>query len=74
MIFIKGTTYNTTADAARLLGVSTKTLRTYIAKEIIPEPPEISYGLRMIRYFPDEYLSRAKKSLENYRKNIKSNK
>lgn len=74
MLFINGNTYNTTADAARRLGVSTKTLRTYIEKAIIPEPPEVSYGVRVLRYFPDEYLSKAKKFLDDYRKTTKPKK
>ena len=74
MIFINGNTYNTTADAARRLGVSTKTLRTYIEKAIIPEPPEVSYGVRVIRYFPDEYMSQVNKCLEDYRKTKKPKK
>lgn len=74
MIFINGTAYNTIADAAQRLGVSTKTLRTYIEKAIIPDPPEISFGVRVLKYFPDEYLSKAKKSLDDYRKTKKPKK
>jgi hypothetical protein len=71
MIFINGNKYNTITDAAHRFGVSAKTLRTYIEKAIIPEPPEVSYGVRILKYFPDEYLSKAKKNLDDYRKTKK---
>ena len=69
MIVAKGQTYFTTVDAAAELGVSTKTIREYIQKGIIPPPPEISFGVRMVRCFPPEYMKSAKEHLENYRKN-----
>ena len=41
MIIVKGKAYYTIVDAAEQLGVSSKTIRDYIRKGIIPEPPEI---------------------------------
>ncbi len=70
MIIIKGCTYYTTADAAQILGVSAKTVRTYIEKGIIPEPPEIQYGVRTMKHFPEDYMKEAKGLLEKYRKKI----
>ncbi|MBN2283448.1 MAG: helix-turn-helix domain-containing protein [Deltaproteobacteria bacterium] len=67
MIVIKGDVYLTTADAARELGVSTKTIRAYIQKGIIPEPPTITYGIRKIRHFTKEYLKDAARQIERYR-------
>jgi len=67
MIIVKGHAYKTVADAAENLGVSAKTIRDYIQRGIIPEPPEIQYGLRTMRHFPAEYLKRAKAQLEDYR-------
>ena len=66
MIIIKGKTYNTTIDAARVLGVSAKTVRDYIKRVIISVPPEIRYGLRTIKHFPDEYLKKAIGELKKY--------
>lgn len=66
MIIINGKTYNTTIDAAKMLGVSAKTVRDYIKKGIISSPPEIKYGLRTIKHFPDEYLKKARIELLNY--------
>ncbi len=66
MIIINGKTYNTTIDAAKVLGVSAKTVRDYIKKGIISSPPEIKYGLRTIKHFPDEYLKKARIDLLNY--------
>jgi len=66
MIIIKGKTYNTTIDAAKVLGVSAKTVREYIKKGIISSPPEIKYGLRTIKHFPDDFLRRAQHELLNY--------
>lgn len=67
MIILKGQSYFTIVDAAGTLGVSAKTIRGYIDKGIIPEPPNISYGIREIKHFPPEYMERAKELLDNYR-------
>lgn len=67
MIVVRGKTYSTTMDAATELGVSTKTMRQYIIKGIIPPPPEIQYGVRTLRHFPPEYMAQVRKSLDNYR-------
>jgi len=67
MIIVKGKTYCTIVDAAEQLGVSSKTIRDYIHKGIIPEPPEIKYGVRILKHFPLEYMDLAKLHLENYR-------
>ncbi|MEA3486197.1 MAG: helix-turn-helix domain-containing protein [Thermodesulfobacteriota bacterium] len=71
MVIIEGKTYYTIADAARIFGVSAKTVRSYINKGIIPDPPKIQYGLRTLKHFPRDYMGDAKKLLDNYRrKNI----
>ena len=49
------------------LGVSAKTIRQYIAKEIIPEPPVIQFGVRVVKHFPKKYMDIAKKRLKQYR-------
>jgi hypothetical protein len=67
MIIISGQTYSTIVDAARELDVSAKTVRQYIAKEIIPEPPVIQFGHRQVKHFPKDYLAAAKKQLQKYR-------
>ena len=67
MVIIEGKTYYTTADVAKTLGVSAKTIRSYIDKGIIPDPPEIQYGLRTLKHFPRDYMEEAKKLLDNYR-------
>ena len=68
MVIIDGKTYYTTTDAAKALGVSAKTIRSYIEKGLIPEPPEIQSGLRTFKHFPKDYMGEAKKILENYRR------
>ncbi|MCD6487342.1 MAG: helix-turn-helix domain-containing protein [Syntrophobacterales bacterium] len=67
MVIIKGKTYYTTTDAAKTLGVSAKTIRSYISRGIIPRPPEVRYGLRLLKHFPLDYMEKAKKLLEDYR-------
>lgn len=57
----------TVADAAKQLGVSTKTINGYIKKGIIPAPPQIEHGLRMVNIYPPEYIKDAKKTLDEYR-------
>ena len=64
VIIIKGKTYYTTADAAKALGVSPKTVRSYIKRGIIPQPPEIRYGLRLLNHFPLDYIEKAKRLLK----------
>ena len=74
MIIINAQSINTIADAARILKVSSKTIRDYIQRGIIPKPLEIQYGIRTIQHFSDEYLEEAQKSLAAYRKNLKNEK
>jgi DNA-binding transcriptional MerR regulator len=71
MISVNGRKYSTIVDAAGALGVSAKTVRSYILKGIIPDPPVVYYGVRTIRHFPPEYIARARGRLERY-KNGKS--
>jgi hypothetical protein len=66
MIIINGQTYSTIIDAAKELAVSAKTVRQYIAKKIIPEPPVIQFGIRKVKHFPKSYIAEAKKRLQKY--------
>ncbi len=54
MVIINGQAFNTVVDAAEALGVSAKTVGDYIRKGIIPPPPEIQYGVRVLRHYPRE--------------------
>ena len=74
MLRIDEKDFATIADVAKALGgVSPKTVRAWIEKDIIPQPPTITQGLRTIRYFPSEYIEIAKRRLESYRQSkIKS--
>ena len=67
MIIVKGRTHYTIVDAAERLGVSAKTIRDYIQRGIIPEPPEIKYGVRILKHFPLDYINLAKVRLDDYR-------
>jgi hypothetical protein len=67
MIIIGGQAYSTIIDAAGELGVSAKTIREYIAKKIIPEPPVIQFGIRTVKHFPPVYMDTARKHLQTYR-------
>lgn len=67
MIIFNGQTYFTIIDAAAELGVSAKTIRQYIAKRIIPEPPVIQFGIRQVKHFPKTYIDAAKERLKRYR-------
>jgi len=68
MIIIKGQSYPTIAEASNEIGVSAKTVRQYIARKIISEPPVIEYGNRSVKYFPADYMALAKKMLKAYRR------
>jgi len=67
MIIFNGQAYSTIIDAAGELGVSAKTIRQYIEKKIIPEPPVIHFGVRVVKHFPKKYMETAKKRLTQYR-------
>jgi DNA-binding transcriptional MerR regulator len=67
MIIINGQTYSTIVDAARELDVSAKTIRQYIEKKIISDPPVIQFGHRRVKHFSKSYLVEAKKQLQKYR-------
>jgi len=67
MIIFNGQTYFTIIDAAAELGVSAKTIRQYITKRIIPEPPIIQFGIRQVKHFPKIYMDIAKERLKQYR-------
>jgi hypothetical protein len=67
MIIFNGQTYYTIIDAAAELSVSAKTIRQYIAKKIIPEPPIIQFGIRQVKHFPKAYMEIAKEGLKHYR-------
>jgi hypothetical protein len=67
MVIARGKKYYTITDASLHLGVSVKTVRDYIRRGIIPEPPEINYGLRNLKYFTTKYLDLAKLHLNNFR-------
>lgn len=67
MIIISGQAYSTIIDATKEFDVSAKTIRQYIANKIIPEPPVIQFGNRMVKHFPKDYLAEAKKKLQQYR-------
>ena len=45
-------TYATIADAAREFGVSPRTIRDWIERGLIDEPPRLEYGVRIMTYFP----------------------
>jgi len=68
MVIINGQSFSTVVDAVEVLGVSAKTIGDYIRKGIIPPPPEIHYGVRILRHYPREYLQQAEKILEGYRR------
>lgn len=72
MITVGGRKYHTIVDAAAKFGVSAKTVRSYIVKGVIPAPPTVNYGVRIIRHFPPEYIARAKKMLDTYMRTGKS--
>jgi DNA-binding transcriptional MerR regulator len=66
VITIDGKQYPTLQEAAKFFGVSTKTVRGYLNRGIIPPAPTIEFGLREIAIFPAEYLSEAKRARDQY--------
>jgi predicted site-specific integrase-resolvase len=66
-ITVNGTSYPTVQDAANYLGVSTKTVRGYISRGLIPPPPTFDYGARQVDTFPEDYLRDAQERLRRHR-------
>jgi hypothetical protein len=71
MISIGDKPYRTIEDAAKEFKVSSKTVGEWIKRGIIDRPPEIEYGVRSVRFFTAEYLSKAKADVRRYRNNQK---
>jgi len=74
MLTINGEKVNTVSDAAHWFGVSVKTVREWINKGIIPEPPTKEHGIKEVHIFPDEYLEDAALKLKEYRKQRRASK
>lgn len=64
MIHIRGKAYPTIVDAAQELGVSAKTVRSWIDTGVIPPPPTVDWGMRTIEVFSSGYLARAKSAMK----------
>ena len=71
MLAVGDKEHPTVTDAAKQLGVSAKTINGYIKKGIIPAPPQIEHGLRMVNIYPPKYLEEVKKTLNEYRQSKK---
>ena len=68
MIRIDGRDVPTIAEAAAIFKVSEKTVRGWINKGIISQPPQIDHGARTLAYFPPDYMKRADAELAEYRR------
>jgi predicted DNA-binding transcriptional regulator AlpA len=58
-IKISGHTHLSITDLAAATGLSTKTLRSYISKGILPEPEKLKHGLSEFSVFSAEYIKQA---------------
>lgn len=64
MITIDNTPHRTIADAAHDWKVSTRTVRTWIDKGVIPPPPTVEHGTQVFRVFPPEYMKVASAAIK----------
>lgn len=67
MVRVHGKDYPTISDVKEKFGVSVKTIREWMTKEIIPRPPQIAQGTKLMDYFPPEYVENAIKKVKEYR-------
>lgn len=68
MIQKNGQIYNTISDVARQeFGVAPKTLQDWINRGLIAPPPKVEYGVRLISYYPPDYIEQAKDKIREYR-------
>ena len=57
----------TIAEAAKEFGVSPKTVREWIGKGLLEEPPSFDYGTRQVWIFPRNYMKEASRRLQEHR-------
>lgn len=62
-VTVNGKNHRTMKEAAPIFGVTEKTVYSWIAKGIIPEPPRVLQGLKRIMVFPDSYIETAKQKI-----------
>lgn len=74
VVIVNGVSHPSIADGSRYFKVSTKTIRQWIEKGIIPHPPTIDYGTRELQIFTDEYLRSAVVARKEYMQKKKSEK
>ncbi len=65
---IDGKTYLTLDEAAHRLGVSSRTVKNWLNRSVVPKPPRASQGLRTFFCFTDEWLAEARRAIEAYRR------
>ena len=73
-VIVNGVPHPSIADASRFFNVSTRTIKQWIEKGIIPQPPTIDYGTRELQTFTDEYLRSAVVARKAYMQKKKSEK
>lgn len=56
---IGGRSYPSISDLATATQLSTKTLKSYIDKGILPAPTKLTHGMREFSVFPNEYIEDA---------------
>lgn len=66
-VLVNGTSYPTISDASDHFKVSTKTIREWIEKGVIPQPPTVEYGTRELQIFPSDYLRKAEAARKDYK-------
>jgi len=71
---IDGQRYLTMDEAARRLKVSSRTLKNWLKREIVSAPAEIQQGLRTFLRFTDQWVEKARRETEEYRKKQKQKK
>ena len=54
----------TQIEAAAILGISTASLRRYIADGTLDEPPRVKFGKGMRKVYDDAWLEKAKIKIE----------
>lgn len=66
-VLVNGSSYPTISDASDHFKVSTKTIREWIEKGVIPAPPTVEYGTRELQIFPPNYLREAEAARKAYK-------
>jgi hypothetical protein len=68
---INGKNYLTLEEAAHALGVSSRTLKTWLDRKVVSHPKQVSHGLRTYFGFTETWITNARNEVAQHRERRK---